>query len=71
MKRREFLILVASGGSVFAPPLAGGDDHPFDGATDSGEAGSDETDGKTSSPHEATPETDDESETVELTIELY
>jgi hypothetical protein len=60
MKRRELLMLVASSGTVFAPPLLGGEqtiDHIVDSdTTDSNEAGH---------------KTEEDAETIEVTVELY
>jgi len=81
MKRRELLMLVASGGSVFAPPLAGGSEHPLDDTVNPDAISPDEIDSPMTTPDESEPDetgpnksdptTKDDRETVELTIELY
>jgi len=81
MKRRELLMLVASGGSVFAPSLAGDSEHPLDDVVDPDAISSDEADSPMTTPDDSTPDetdpnetdpaTETDRETVELTIELY
>ncbi|WP_435160877.1 hypothetical protein [Halorubrum sp. SY-15] len=76
MKRRELLMLVASGGSVFAPSMASGSEHSFDDVVDPDAISPDEADSPMttpddSDPDETDPATETDRETVELTIELY
>jgi hypothetical protein len=74
MKRRELLMLVASGGSVFAPSLSS-DEHALDEIVDPDAADTGETDSTVTrpdeSPSDGTDSAADDAETVELTIELY
>lgn len=81
MKRRELLMLVASGGGVFAPSMASGSEHSLDDVVDPDAINPDETDTPMTTPDDPTPNetdpdetdaaTETDRETVELTIELY
>jgi|GEM_PF-7069763 len=61
MKRRELLMLVASSGTVFAPPLLNSDEQTLDYIVDS----------DTADPNEAGPKMEEDAGTIELTVELY
>lgn len=61
MKRRELLILVASSGTVFSRPLLDGDEQTIGHIVDSNTADS----------NEAGPKMEEDTETIELTVELY
>jgi len=74
MKRRELLMLVAGGGSVFAPSLSS-DEYALDEIVDPDAVDSGETDSAVTrpdeSPSDGTDSAADGAETVELTIDLY
>ena len=61
MKRRELLMLVASSGTAFSPPLLDGSEKTLDHIVDSGRADSNEAD----------PKMEEDTGTIELTVELY
>lgn len=73
MKRRELLMLVASGSGVFAPALSDSDERSLDRLVDSGGSDATETDAEPAKSLSDKSDTsnDDDSAVVELTIELY